>query len=61
MQLLEEVDNGKLDEVDELEKEDMQGFLPLLVMAYPEVLDQYVQKSTKNNMKVVEYPKVKKK
>lgn len=61
MQLLEEVDNGKLDEVDELEKEDMQGFLPLLVMAYPEVLDQYIQKSTKNNMKVVEYPKVKKK
>lgn len=39
----------------------MQGFLPLLVMAYPEVLDQYIQKSTKNNMKVVEYPKVKKK
>lgn len=61
MQLLAEIDNGKLDEVDELEKKDMQGFLPLLAMAYPEVLDQYIQKSTSHTIKAVSYPKVKKK
>jgi len=56
-----DIDNRKLDEVDELEKKDVHEFLPLLAMAYPEVLDQYIQKSTSHTIKVVSYPKVKKK